>query len=316
MQPQTRELLDRFPVRKSRAQKAAFRQWLTGVLAGAGYDTAVEESGGPIRSANVVAGDPDRAKVLFTAHYDTPARLPWPNMLAPRSLLLTALLQLPTVLLMAVLVIVSEVAVIRLTHDPNLGLLTCWAIVAVLVVLMLAGPANPSNVNDNTSGVAALLELALTLPPEAREKTAFVFFDNEEKGMMGSGRFRKKHQGKLLHTLVVNFDCVSDGTDLLFFPNKDLKKRPDLLELLETSFRPWADRRVEVVRRGGLYPSDQMGFPLGVGVAAFHRGPLGPWLGRIHTSRDTVFQAENIELLRQGSHALIAALPAESESDL
>ena len=316
MQPQTRELLDHFPVRKSQTQKAAFRQWLTGVLRDAGYDTVVEESGGLIQNANVVAGNPDRAKVLFTAHYDTPARLLWPNLIAPRSLLLTLLLQLPEILLLLVLVVVPEVVIIRLTDNALPGLLTGWAILIAVLILMMAGPANSSNVNDNTSGVATLLETALTLPPEEREEVAFVFFDNEEKGMVGSGRFRKEHQGNFLHTLLVNFDCVSDGMDVMFFPNKGVKKRSDLFALLEDSFPPREGRAVTVVRRGGFYPSDQLGFPLGVGVAALHRGPLGPWLGRIHTPRDTVFQEENIELLRQGSHALIAALPVESKSNL
>lgn len=67
-------------------------------------------------------------------------------------------------------------------------------------------------------------------------------------------------------------------------------------------------KTVEIVRGFGFYPSDQKAFPCGVGVAALHKSWFGSWLGRIHTNRDTVFQAENIELLRKGALALAKRL--------
>lgn len=39
-----------------------------------------------------------------------------------------------------------------------------------------------------------------------------------------------------------------------------------------------------------------------------HKSRVGYWLGRIHTNRDTVFDRENIELLRAGSLSLAAAM--------
>jgi hypothetical protein len=35
---------------------------------------------------NIVIGNPDTAKVLYTAHYDTCARLPFPNFITPKNI--------------------------------------------------------------------------------------------------------------------------------------------------------------------------------------------------------------------------------------
>ena len=65
---------------------------------------------------------------------------------------------------------------------------------------------------------------------------------------------------------------------------------------------------MQVVRKGGYYPSDQVHFPLGMGVAAFRKSKFGLMVGRIHTGRDTVFQGENVALLRDGALRLAARL--------
>ena len=57
-----------FQVRKSRKQKEAFRSWLCGELEAAGYAPKVEKG---FAAQNVVVGDPESAKVIFSAHYDT-----------------------------------------------------------------------------------------------------------------------------------------------------------------------------------------------------------------------------------------------------
>lgn len=166
------------------------------------------------------------------------------------------------------------------------------------------GPANQHTANDNTSGVATLLEIALNLPIKDRSKVAFIFFDNEEKGLLGSSQFKKAHKECVADTFLLNFDCVSDGDYIQFYPNKKLKKDEKTLNLLEQAFLSDGTKIVEVVRDFGFYPSDQKAFVKGVGVVALHKGRLGYWLGRIHTNRDTVFQAENINLLRKGALVL------------
>ena len=173
------------------------------------------------------------------------------------------------------------------------ALLCCW--------WLIDGPANKHTVNDNTSGVITLTEAALAMPAEDRAKVCFVFFDNEEKGMLGSSAFAGKHKQVKKKKLVVNFDCVSDGTSIQFFPSRKLKKDQAKLDSLEKAFRGAGDRQVEIVRGFGFYPSDNAAFKLGAGVCALRRSDVFGWyMSRIHTAKDTVLEEENIELLRDG----------------
>lgn len=305
MTEQARTVLKQFPVRKSKKQKAQFRDWLCAELHKAGYETQVEKQRSLVTSHNVIAGDPDKARFIFTAHYDTCAALPLPNFITPCNfpayliyqMLLTAVIMIPPLAVtMAVLVLLEA--------DPLAVLLVSYAVLLGLLWWLLDGPANRHNVNDNTSGVVTLLEIALSLTPEQREMAAFVFFDNEEKGLFGSSGFYRKHRKKMQAELLVNFDCVSDGDHILFFPRAKAKKNG--VERLEQAYLSTQDKQVRVIKGFGFYPSDQKHFPVGVGVAALHRRPLlGYCLGRIHTWRDTVMDERNIELLRQGSLRLL-----------
>lgn len=305
MQIHTQKLLDSFPVRKSRRQKAAFRDWLTGILTNVGYSPVVETDS--VLSRNVIVGDPEQAQVIFTAHYDTPAHLPLPNINFPRNSLFTVLAQLPLFVLLFLPPILIEGVVIYITDSPVWGLLVLYVLLIAVIYLVYAGPANPHNVNDNTSGIATLLEIALTLPEENRSKVAFIFFDNEEKGLVGSRQFKRRQKGNLDHTLLINFDCVSYGNHICFFPSKSAAKNSELIALLQAAYLSSDCKEVQISK--GKYPSDQKHFPLGVGVAALRRCPFGLYLGRIHTARDTIFEEENIELLRRGSLALVTSLP-------
>ena len=87
-----RELIDQFPVRKSKQQKTAFREAVLSYGAARGYAGKVES--GTFGSKNVVFGDPEQAEYLVTAHYDTCARLPFPNFITPCHLSIYLLYQL------------------------------------------------------------------------------------------------------------------------------------------------------------------------------------------------------------------------------
>ena len=75
-----------FPVRKSAAQKKAFRQWVMAEISGMGYAVRVEENDRG-RQQNVIVGDPEHAEVTFTAHYDTPSTILLPDLQIPRNYL-------------------------------------------------------------------------------------------------------------------------------------------------------------------------------------------------------------------------------------
>lgn len=298
MTPQSQKILDEMQVRKSRKQKAAFRAWLCGELEAAGYAPAVEES---FAARNVVAGDPATAKVLYTAHYDTQAVLPIPNFITPRNLGFYVMYQLVFCVLICLLVTVVNVAVNLSLDLPEWAIpLPAYMTGIFCIWWILDGKANKHTANDNTSGVVTLVETALALPPELREKVCFVFFDNEEKGMFGSAAFVKRHRTVKKKTLVINFDCVGDGDSIQFFPQKRLKKDA-ALSALESAFRRSGGKDVQIVRGFGFYPSDNANFKKGAGVCALkHKPVIGYYMDRIHTAKDTICDERNIELLRDG----------------
>lgn len=307
---ETSYILKTHQIRKSAAQKSAFRSWLTDTLKTHGYDVNIESGGLLVKSNNVIVGNPETAAVVYTAHYDTCAILPFPNFITPQNLLLYLLYQILIVVPMFVLAIGAEVLLLTLWHDAPmwLALFVVYLVLGFCIWWMLAGPANKHTMNDNTSGVATLMEIALSLPEKDRSNVAFIFFDNEEKGLLGSSLFKKMHGKKMKHTFVINFDCVSDGNYIQFYPNRALKKNRAVLSKIEAAFRSGESKNVEIVNGFGFYPSDQKAFVNGIGVAAMHKGRVGYWLGRIHTKRDTVFDLENIELLRSGALELTSSL--------
>lgn len=297
----SRTILETYQIRKTKRQKADFRQWLCGELTRLGYAPREERSG---ISCNLVVGDPETARVIYTAHYDTCAVLPFPNFITPRNLLWYLLYQLLLVAAMFALAIGAELGLLLLWEDCPIWL----AIGAVYAVLLfccwwiMTGPANRHTVNDNTSGVLTLVELAQALPAQQREQVALVFFDNEEKGLLGSTAFAKAHKSVRERTLVINFDCVSDGDHIQLFPSAAVKRDHEALAALEQAFPAANGKTTEVVTGFGFYPSDQVRFRRGVGVCALKKNSIfGYYMDRIHTRRDTVLMEENIHLLRDGS---------------
>ncbi len=311
----SKKILSDFQIRKSKTQKENFRQWLCGELKKAGYAPEVEAGRSLIKSHNIVVGDPERAEVLYTAHYDTCAVLPFPNFITPRNFLFYLLYQLLIVAAVMVVAVITAVILLlvcdRLFDDPvattTVTALTEYALLIFFVWWMLDGKANRHTANDNTSGVLTLVETALALPEELRDRVCFVFFDNEEKGLFGSSAFAKRHRTARKEKLVVNFDCVSDGDYLQLYPSRAVGKDPEVLEQLERAFQGRGEKEAEVYRGFAFYPSDQAQFKMGVGVCALKKKPiLGYYMDRIHTGRDTVLEEENILLLRDGALRLAA----------
>ena len=292
----SREILRDWQVRKTKEQKTRFIAFLQERLPG----LRVEEGGLP-RCRNLVLGDPESADVVFTAHYDTCARLPFPNFITPKNLVVYLLYQLLILLPFFALAVLLSMLLIRLDVYAPLAFMLSWALaMTALLYVFLFGPANPHTVNDNTSGVLTLCELIGQLSEEERARCAFVFFDHEETGLFGASFFASKHKAAMKDRLLINFDCVSDGDDLLFVQSGKAKRRAG--GALVEAFASSADKRAVITGPlGAFYPSDQVNFPCGVGVAAMQRSRLlGLYMSRIHTARDTVCDERNFSFLLEG----------------
>ena len=292
----SREILRDWQVRKTKEQKTRFIGFLQSRLP----ELRLEEGGLP-RCRNLVLGDPESADVVFTAHYDTCARLPFPNFITPKNLLIYLLYQLLILIPFFALAALFGFVLIRLgVFGPLAAMLSWFAAFALILYVFLLGPANPHTVNDNTSGVVMLCELIGSLSAEERARCAFVFFDHEETGLFGSSLFASRHRKAMKDRLLINFDCVSDGDDLLFVQSGKARRLAG--EALTEAFVSSADKRTVITGPwGAFYPSDQMNFPCGVGVAAMQRSPLlGLYMSRIHTARDTVCDERNFACLAEG----------------
>ena len=307
-------LIEKFPIRKTKLQKECFRNWVMDECMKLGYTAQVETKGS---SNNVVIGDADKAEAIFTAHYDTPAVMPVPNFITPCNVLVYILYQLVlTIALLAVSGVVAGSLGWLANSIFGDGEMAFWVgylaeLVSLfgLLGLMLFGPANKNNANDNTSGVASVLETMARIPAEKRGKVAFILFDNEEKGMLGSSAFASKHKDVKKNTLLVNMDCVGLGENILFFSPKKARGHAHY-EKLVAGMNAQAGRNLEMFNmEGHLYPSDQSQFKHGIAVCSCKKAKvIGYYCDKIHTKHDTIADAGNIAFIADGLAAFAQSL--------
>ncbi len=303
-------VFDNFHIRKTKKQKDGFIDHILQFAKDRGYSAKVEK--GSLGARNIVIGDPTSAKAVYTAHYDTCPRLPFPNFITPKNFFYYLAYQLLiTVLLLAVLFLaafglsyVTRLICTSVELDEGISdLLSYYAWLAgyfLFFFLFMSGPANKHTANDNTSGVITLMEIMQALPEEKRNEIAFVFFDLEEMGLFGSSGFASKHKKEMKDKLLLNFDCVSDGNTILFAVKNAAKK---YIPALEKSFVSNESFTVDIASKGVFYPSDQANFKAGVGVAAlnYSKKLRTLYMDKIHTDKDVVFKEENIEFLTSGA---------------
>ena len=300
----SQRILENYQVRKTAKQKSAFIQLMQQHFP----DLRVEEGGFP-KCRNLIVGDVDNAQMILTAHYDTCAKLPFPNFIMPKNPLVSILYSVLLVIPLVAAIYLVNILLSLITADFWVHYLVSLIAYIALFLLMIAGPANKHTANDNTSGVIVLCELLQLLTPELRSKVAFVFFDHEETGLIGSSHFRSKHKNLAKERLLLNFDCVSDGDYLLVSATN--AARTNYGTLLKDAFLPAEGKSVLFTKaEHTYYPSDQVGYKTSVAIAALKRKRfLGYYMDRIHTSQDTVFDKENIKFICDSVLRLIKTLP-------
>lgn len=305
------DILTMFPVRKSRKQKQAFRDAVQSYLRDLGYEAKIEK--GSFGCQNVVIGDPENAKYLITAHYDTPAGIPFPNLITPCNVVTFLLYQMFILVIMFGFMALVGLVVVAMTDDSQIAFQAAYASLWIFLGLMMFGPANKNNANDNTSGVVTVLETLRTMPDNQRSKVCFVLFDLEEAGLVGSAAYRKAHKKASENQIVLNLDCVGDGDEIVFFPTKKLRKDHHIMAHLCRCVGHYGPKSIAVRAKGfSYYPSDQGNFPYGVGIAALHRSKwAGLYLGRIHTKQDTILEETNVNILRAALTTLISSDAAQ-----
>ena len=288
------DILKEHPIRKSNAQKDAFRADVQAYLHELGYACHMEPCGKD--GQNLIFGSPETADYLITAHYDTPVTIGIPNVCAPCNALRGRMQFLTSFLLSFGLSFGAGFLIKSGYVIP--GVLLFLPIV-VFLYLVRNGPANVNNANDHTSGVVTLLEIARTLQPSRRNKVGFILFDLEEKGTKGSSAYRKIHKEATEKQIVLNLDCVGDGDHILLMPNKKARKNEKLVARLKYLGGWFGKKQILTIDKGFCrYNSDHKNFPLAVGVGAFHQKKKTFVLDKIHTKHDTNLDMTNVNLLR------------------
>lgn len=265
-------ILREYPVRRRPEEKEKFRLWLMGTLRELGYQPELQSRQSALQFGgnvlNVVAGDPERAKLILVAHYDTAIRSLLPPMYMPTRPL-TAFLYLA--LTPALVLIGSFVLSFALTFPINAPYLTLPLFLLLLVTALLYlrfGPSERRNLNDNTSGVAALLETAATLTPRYRGEVAFAFLDGGFGGLSGAKGFRARYPSAKEKT-IINLCSVAEGSELLVLPNKNSRWDGALLDAILDSFENGEHTTVFLKTDGLTYfPSDNRAFRYACSICA------------------------------------------------
>ena len=294
-------LNENFTVRRKPEEKKTFRDFVLSETEKKGVSTKIETTSDG-KNDNIIVGDVEGAEVVFTAHYDTPAASLFPNIMIPRNQpLFWAYQFLPVIFMLGISLSLSYLIGMVWLKDERAYMLTFLAIYYGLYFLMFRGFSNPKNYNDNTSGVATLLSIIEGLDEAELQKVAFIFFDNEEKGKKGSKAYFEDHKAIMEEKLLINFDCVGNGSTVVFIAKEKAEARAEY-GTLKACFEPADGYTTEFYpMRGSESNSDYKNFPHGIGCMACKRTKGGLLsTPNIHTPKDTEVRDENIQYITKG----------------
>lgn len=291
-----------YKIRKTKKQKKAFIETVRRFSKSKNYESEVKEDSAKLFvSRNIEVGKIEKAEIILTAHYDTCPRSIFPNELAPlnkKKRFFKWLRQIIIIILIAVLSVVIGALVF---NNYWIAVLLYFISSTIYIFYKFIGIANRNNENDNTSGVVTLLSIMDKIDNESKDKVAFVFFDNEEKGCFGSKHFKKKYKSIIDSKLLINFDCVSEGDNILLVCTKTAMESSHFLNLkkcFEDNAESYKKKPIFEVSSKARVSSDHKHFDLSIGVIALLKKKKGTlYLSRIHTNRDTEFDKVNIEYL-------------------
>ena len=305
------EIDEKYPVRNSFDQKQSFRMYTMEEASKCGIkDAKCEDNENHL---NMVFGDSEKAKVIFTAHYDTPRQQWFPNLMLVTNRILYWVYNLGII---AVFWIVSFFASewvrditrldTRIFRDRMIWLLWYYILYYVLFFLAYRGPANKRNRNDNTSGTAAVMELMEQL--KGRKDVAFILFDDEEKGKKGSKAFAKAHPEIKKNTLIINMDCVGNGETYVFIAPEAARNNPLYAKLNAVLEEKGLNVKMCTTQEASAN-SDHKNFEQGIGVCACKYNKFaGYYADRIHTSKDTVADPKTVSDLAEALSSFAESL--------
>ena len=291
-----------YPARKDMQEKIKFRDYIVETLKKKGIEAKIERTKEG-KNDNIVVGDPTTANAVFTAHYDTPARSLFPNIMMPKSRVIFYAYQfVPIIFLLVVSFTFAYIVGHVIINDMRAYALSFLLAYYGLFFGIMRVFKNKNNYNDNTSGVATILSIIDELSPEELNNVAFILFDNEEKGKKGSKAYFADHKEQMKDKFLVNFDCVGNGNNVIFIAQKDAVNSEEY-KILESSFSNKEKFNLEfLTHKQADSNSDHKNFPKGVACVACKNNKKGfLYTPYIHTNKDLVAENSNIEFLTKNT---------------
>lgn len=285
-----KELLD---IRKrfNRYEKTKFLNIVEKKLSELGYETERKKFVNLLVSENLETKN-NNPEYIFIAHYDTGTIMPfWMNWLMK-------LIGVNRQILMIVFTVglISYLIPFVEGYDPFIGRILSLIFV---ISLLLAFIPNRRNLDDNTSGVIALLNLAKRFKEEGLDNAKFVFVDNEELGLFGSSahkRYLERNSFISKSCKVISIDCVggSGKTPLIIRNSKS-----DYASLFQDAIGKGFDK-CEMVKM--LFPaSDNYSFKnygaINISFVDKTIIPNGYYIKDIHSYKDKKIDLEKIDKL-------------------
>lgn len=233
MQKLFEEINSKYKIRFYKGQKERFRSFMISKFKDLGYEKIKVD-----QFKNIIVGDINNAKQIYTAHYDTPMLSFY---ITPLAFIFGQFLgQVVSILILVALIFIS-IPLFFITYIVMMGLMAL---------------PNPNNANDNTSGVLSVYELAKRL--KDKEDVAFILFNNEEWGLLGSQLLNKTYKAnhpKPLDAVIFNIDCIGLGNRLLILYKGDITKNLDI-----SNYNSHGFKKVTFKKGSMLYGSDYLSF--------------------------------------------------------
>lgn len=302
------EIIEKFPIRRTAEQKNSLFEYVKNEAEAVGLNARIEQL--EKKHNNIVIGDIENASVVYTAHYDTPARSLVPNLMMPRNpgLAYTYAFGIPLLIAFASLGVAYALQAAFGLPYPAFAAIYLALYFGVFFGIMRLG-ANKTNKNDNTSGVATVLSIMAEKPKGA----AYIFFDNEEKGLLGSKALLKSNKEFWESKPLINFDCVGLGDNIVIIAMEKAEKHP-VFEKISDTVKSNNEYNVGLYpKKGSTTNTDSKNFPCGISVMACKKSKKGVlYTPYIHTKRDTVASSENISFLASSFFNLTNTLCEET----
>ncbi len=283
-----------YPIRKTEKQKEEFRNYIINETKKFNKSCNIETLNK--KHNNIIIGDINKAKVIFTAHYDTPASSLIPNLMVPRNLLIGYLYHFGYPFILALISLAISFGLKSILNlDYTFTIILYLILYFGLFILCTRTFTNKHNKNDNTSGVSTILSL---ISKNDSDNVSYILFDNEEKGLLGSKAFNKKYKSILTDKMVINLDCVGFGNNVIVIAKDNTINLPEYQILLNSLN---SDENYNVVYfpfKGSMSNSDHKNFNCGVGIMTCKKAKIiGYYTPRIHTKWDTVADLNNINFI-------------------